>query len=88
MLSEHIKNGLYLGHALIVWAGGGQQIWHVYHYQSAQDITLFWVGCLLLAEFLALPRTFSSRFWVWKFCHIVSAILVSILLVGVIFYGG
>ena len=86
MMTQGMKNRLYLGHALIIWAGGLYQIIHIFHYKSAEDITLFWVGCLLASELLALPRAFDSLFLVWKACHVISAVLITLLLMGVILY--
>jgi len=85
-LNEALRNGLYLGHAIIIWSGAIWQIMHVFTYQSAQDITHFWVTCLLIAELLALPRALSSPYKVWKICHIGGVALLAILLVGVFKY--
>ena len=83
---ESLVNILYIGHALIVWSGTIWQTVYVFREQSAKDITLFWIGCILLSELLALPRAVKSDYLVWKACHIISAILILILLVGVILY--
>ena len=85
-MKQRLEDILYLGHAGIIWLGGIFQIIHVFKYQSAQDITLFWVGCLLIAELIALPRACDSKYWVWSVCHIGGAILMALLLVGVWLY--
>ena len=84
---EKLYNGLYICHATVVWAGSITQIYHIYAHKSAQDVTLFWIACILLAEFLALPRALKSPFWVWKMCHLVAIVLITILLTGVVLYG-
>ena len=83
---EILVNILYFGHALVIWSGTIWQIIYVFEEQSARDITLFWMSCILLSELLALPRAIKSEYFVWKACHIVAVILVSILLIGVILY--
>lgn len=84
---EKLYNRLYIGHALIIWAGSINQIIHIFAHQSAQDITVLWIACLLGSELLALPRSLKSHYWVWGMCHAVSTILVATLLTGVILYG-
>ncbi len=84
--AEVIRDWLYLSHALIIWGGGIYQIVHIFVNKSAKDITLLWVLCLLYAELVALPRAIHSEYWVWKICHIVGAILITLLLVAVILY--
>ena len=81
------KDILYLFHASIIWLGGIFQIVYVFQHKSAQDITLFWVACLLIAELIALPRACDSKYKVWKLCHVIGAVLIGILLVGVWLYG-
>ncbi len=85
---ETYKHKLYAGHAIVVWVGAIWQIIHVFSYQSAQDITLLWVGALLASEIIALPLACSSKYKIWGTCHIVGAILCAVLLVGVIIYKG
>ena len=85
---QKVKNYMYLAHALVVWAGGTNQIIYVFTEKSAQDITIFWIACLLFSEFLALPRAIDSPYIVWKLCHVISSILIATLLAGVIIYGG
>ena len=82
-----IKHGLYGFHAGIVWSGLAWQIRHIYLAQSAKDVTLFWIICLLIAEISALPLACSSKYRVWKLCHIVATCLMIILLVGVCRFG-
>ena len=86
-LSERAKNWLYMGHSFIIWAGSLEQIWHIWAYRSAQDLTLFWIVCLFASELVALPRALASQYWVWKLCHIVGSCLMVALLLGVIKYG-
>ena len=83
---ELLFNALYVCHALIVWAGTIWQIGYVFKNQRAEDITVFWMTCLLLGELLALPRAIESDYIVWKACHIVASILVSVLFIGVMTY--
>ena len=87
MNKDKLDNLLYIGHALIVWIGGSFQIHHVFSTRSAEDVTLVWAVCLLVSELIALPRCVHSPFWVWRWCHIIGAILTAILLGGVITYG-
>lgn len=85
-LLETYKHKLYGMHAVIIWFGAIWQINHVFSHQSAQDITLLWVGALLASEIIALPLACSSKYKIWGTCHIVGVILCAILLVGVIIY--
>ena len=85
-LSERIKDWLYLSHVFVISIGGLYQLVHIFYNKSAGGFTLAWVLCLLYAELVALPRSLSSNFWVWKTCHIVGAILMTALVVGVILY--
>ncbi len=85
-LLETYKHKLYGAHAIIIWFGAVWQIVHVFGAQSAQDITLLWVGALLASELIALPLACSSEHRIWKLCHVVGAILCAILLVGVVIY--
>lgn len=87
MKRESLLNGFYLLHAIIVWSGLAWQMRHIYIVRSAKDITLFWIICLLIAEVSALPLACSSRYRMWRLCHIVALILITILLVGVLRYG-
>lgn len=86
MNKERLYDALYVGHALIIWAGSINQIAHIFVHQSAQDITVLWIACLLASELLALPRALKSHYWVWGACHCVSSVLIAILLMGVILY--
>lgn len=85
-MTEILVNNLYLMHAAIIWLGSIRQIWHIYRHKRARDVMLFWVACILASEFLALPRAFTSGYWVWYTCHLVSLVLVIALMVGVILY--
>ena len=85
-LLEAYKHKLYGAHAFIVWFGAIWQIVYVFSHQSAQDITLLWVGALFASELIALPLSCSSGYKIWRACHIVGAILSAILLIGVVIY--
>ena len=85
-LLETYKHKLYGAHAIIVWVGAIWQITHIFSHQSAQDITLLWVGALLASELIALPLACSSEHKIWGVCHIIGAILCAVLLAGVILY--
>ena len=85
---EGLYNFLYIGHSVVVWSGSTWQLVHIFSAKSAKDITLFWVACLLLSEFLALPRALKSHYWVWGLCHVVSTSLLFVLLLSVVLYGG
>ena len=86
-MNEFMVDSLYLGHAAIIWTGSIREIAHIYKKRSARDITKFWIICLLAAELLALPRALTSGYEVWGICHIVSACLIAVLLVGVWRFG-
>ena len=77
---------LYILHSSVSWIGSAKQIHYIYTHKSAQDLTVFWVVCLLLSELLALPRALTSGYWAWWLCHIVSTGLMAALLVGAILY--
>lgn len=79
-------NSLYIMHALIIWAASSVEIVHIYKHKSAKDVKVWWIAGLLVAELIALPLALSSGFWAWWLCHVIGAILVSILLFGVIHY--
>lgn len=85
-LLETYKHKLYGAHAIIVWCGAIWQNIYVYSHQSAEDITLFWVGALFASEIIALPLSRGSKHKVWGWCHIVGSILIGALLVGVLLY--
>ena len=86
-MSENLANALYLLHALVTWGGGIRELYHILKCRSARDVKLSWISCLVFAEFLALPRAFSSCYWVWMLCHVVATILLIILWVAVFKYG-
>jgi len=89
MTREGLKNLSYLiGHAGVVWIFSIWQIVHIYATKSSEDIVPFWVGALLFSHIFALPRSLTSGYKVWWVCHLVSMVLLTILLVGVILYGG
>jgi len=86
-MNETLFDALYIAHAGIIWTGSIREIAHIYKKRSARDITKFWIVCLLMAEMLALPRALTSGYAVWGICHIVSACLIAVLLVGVWRFG-
>jgi len=84
-LSDRTKYILYVGHAFIAWSGlFGQLLW-VFHNQSIL-IVWWWPAAMLAAELMALPLAWSSKYGIWKWCHIGGAVLCAILLVGVLIF--
>jgi hypothetical protein len=76
-----------MSHVSVIWIGSSYQVYYVFSNRTAENITKLWVLCLLYAQIAALPRCLKSEYLVWKLCHIVGAILMTALTVGVILYG-
>lgn len=85
-MNELTVNLLYMAHAIVIWAGSIQEIYHIFKGRSAKDVTVFWICCLLLSEVMALPRAWTSGYWVWWACHIGGVILLAVMLFGVVKY--
>ena len=85
-MNRKLQNFLYSVHVVIVWAGSLIQIHKTFTTHSSGDIAWLWVAAIFVSEVLALPLACGSKYFVWKLCHIVGAILVAILLGGVIYY--
>ena len=87
-MSEERATKLYAFHTAIVWAGSIWQIIHTFTTKSVEDIAVWWIIALLVAQIIAIPLSFCSHFGIWKICRVGSAILCAILLIGVLLYGG
>lgn len=81
------RNWLYLIHAFVGWVGAGHQLALILITRSAADLSILWLSCLLFAELTALPRAFTSKYWVWKLCHAVKTpLLVGLLVVAIMYH--
>ena len=85
-MKEQTRTRLYATHAIIIWSGAIWQIAHIFRYESAQDITIFWVSALLVSELVALPLACSSKYGIWAWCHRIGCVLCAILLAGVLVF--
>lgn len=61
------------------------QVVYTYENQSIL-IVWWWPTAMLMGELMALPLAWSSKYGIWKWCHIIGAILCGILLIGVLLY--
>lgn len=84
---EFRDNILYGVHTGWVWWAGLSQVIHTYTTQSVEDIKIWMPIGFLIANLISLPRCFHSPYRIWGICHIGSAVILSILLIGVVMYG-
>ena len=77
---------LYMVGSCLIWFGALAQIYRILNRKRSNDISFHYIGCLLIAHLIMLPRALDSDYWVWTVSRIVSAILVFTLLMMVFYY--
>lgn len=79
-------DALYMVGATLIWVGAVAQILRVLSRKKSKDISILYVGSLLAAHIIMVPRAVESDLWVWIYCRAISAVLCLILLVVVLYY--
>lgn len=85
-LRERVYNTLYMvGVGMIHW-GALLQIIKIFGTQSAEDLSLPWMCFLFGGHVLHLPRSFSSKYGVWKFNCLISLCIILTMITGIVLY--
>ena len=77
---------LYMLGASLIWFGAIAQIFRVLSRKRSKDISIWYIGSLLAAHIVMVPRAMESDLWVWIYCRVISAVLCLILLAVVLYY--
>lgn len=87
IMNEHRLNASYLIGTALVHIGAITQIHKIFSRGSADDIAWFFILAILLGHVFHAPRSFSSKFWVWKLNCSVGILLALVIFIQVIIYG-
>lgn len=83
---ERILNTLYMIGVCMIHYGALLQIVKIFTTQSAEDLSLPWMCFLFGGHILHLPRSFSSKYGVWKFNCLISLVLIATMITGILLY--
>jgi len=83
---ERVLNTLYLIGVCMIHYGAILQIAKIFTTQSAEDLSLPWMCFLFGGHIIHLPRSFSSKYGVWKFNCLISLGIIATMITGIILY--